>query len=158
VRRGILIATAALLGLALVLPATSFAGSGLRFFHTSDGNISCGMVKHVKKNKKKRRSGLPGEARCDVVNHTWVAPPRPPKCELDWGFGVAVGDKGFGSYVCAGASVAGAKPNILLGPGSVITLGTYTCSVLPVADPTVHCANNRTGHGFEVSAAAVSLF
>jgi hypothetical protein len=157
VRRGILIATAALVGMALVLPATSSAGSGLRFFHTADNNIACGLVKPVKKNKKKRRSALPGEARCDVRNHTWVAPPRPRRCDLDWGFGVVVGDKGFASYVCAGDTVADAKSPVLA-PGGFIVLGPYACSVLPVADTTVHCANNRTGRGFEVSAATVTLF
>jgi hypothetical protein len=156
VKRGLLIATAALLGLALVLPATSSAGSGLRFFHTADNSIACGLVKPQKKTRK--RSRLPGQARCDVPNHTWVAPPRPRTCELDWGFGVQVGDRRGASYVCAGDSVAGAKPNPVLGPGGVIGIGPYSCTVLPVAATTVRCQNNRTLRGFEVSVATVSLF
>jgi hypothetical protein len=36
-----------------------------------------------------------------------------------------------------------------------MTLGRYTCSV-PVNS--VRCTNNLTGHGFEISAEAVSLF
>ena len=155
-KRGVLIATAALVGLALALPATSSAGTGLRFFQTADHNIACGMVKPVKK-KKHKHPRFPGEARCDVKNHTWVAPPAPKYCDLDWGFGVGVHDKGFAGYVCAGDTVADVKSPVLA-PGGFIVLGPYACSVLPVADPTVHCQNNRTGHGFEVSAAAVSLF
>jgi hypothetical protein len=156
VKRGLLIATAALLGIALVLPATSSAGSGLRFFHTADNNIACGLVKPQKKTRK--RSRLAGQARCDVKNHTWVAPPAPRSCDLDWGFGVQVGDRRGASYVCAGDSVAGAKPSPVLGPGGVSAIGPYSCTVLPVADVTVHCANNRTTRGFEVSASAVAFF
>jgi hypothetical protein len=155
VSRGTLIVTVALVGVALALPATSSAGSGLRFFHTADNNIACGLVKPQKKTRK--RSRLPGEARCDVRNKTWVAPPRPRRCDLDWGFGVAVGDKGFGSYVCAGDTVADARSPVL-GPGGVSAIGPYSCTVLPVAEVTVHCANNRTTRGFEVSASTVAFF
>ena len=155
-RRGILIGTAALVILGLAVPATSSAGSGLRFFHTADNNIACGLVKPQKKTRK--RSRLPGGARCDVRNKTWVAPPAPRWCDLDWGFGVQVGDRRPGSYVCAGDSVAGAKPSPVLGPGGVSGIGPYSCTVQPLADTTVRCQNIRTGHGFEVSAATVSLF
>ena len=153
-----MIGTAALVILGLAIPATSFAGNGLRFFHTADGNIGCALVKPVKRNKKRRFPRSPGQARCDVKTHTWVAPPRPRTCDLDWGFGVQVGDRGFSSYVCAGDSVAFGKPNPVLAPGGFIVVGPYACAVLPVAETTVNCRNNRTGRGFEVSAATVSLF
>jgi hypothetical protein len=42
-----------------------------------------------------------------------------------------------------------------LGPGASITLGRYTCGVLTAS---VRCTNYVNGHGFEVSAATVSLF
>jgi hypothetical protein len=155
VKRGILIATAAVIVLALALPATSSAGSGLRFFHTADNNIACGLVKPFKKTRK--RSRLPGQARCDVKNHSWVAPPAPKFCDLDWGFGVQVGDRRGASYVCAGDTVADAKSPVL-GAGGVVGVGPYSCTVLPVADTTVRCQNLRTGRGFEVSAATVSFF
>ena len=152
-RRICLASICAALALALLVPATSFAGSGLRFFHTADGNIDCGMVKGKKK-KRHRHPRLPGEARCDVRTHTWTAPPKPKFCELDWGNGVFVGDKGFGRYVCAGDTVA--QPGSpVLAAGAAITLGRYTCTASSVS---VRCTNNLTGHGFEVSADSVSLF
>ena len=156
-RRGILIGTAALVVLALVLPATSSAARlhGLRFFHTADGNISCGMVKPQKRTRK--RSRLPGEARCDVKNHTWVAPPAPRTCDLDWGFGVVVGDKRRANSVCAGDTVAD-QSSPVLPAGGTITLARYTCSVLTLPVTTVHCQNNLTSHGFDVSAETVYLF
>ena len=140
--------------IALCLPATSHAGSGLRFFHTADGNIDCLMFKGLKK-KRHKHPRIPGGARCDVKNHTWVAPPRPRWCDVDWGFGVQLGEKRAGSYLCAGDTVA--LPNSpVLATGTAMTLGRFTCSV--PADGTVHCQNNRNGHGFEVAAASVSLF
>jgi hypothetical protein len=153
VRRTALISISAAVAIALLAPAASHAGSGLRFFHTADGNIDCGMVKGQKK-KRHKRSALPGEARCDIKNHTWTAPPKPKYCDVDWGFGAEVGDKGFGRYVCAGDTVA--LPNSpVLSPGAGITLGRYTCAV-PLTS--VRCTNNRNGHGFEISADAVSFF
>jgi uncharacterized protein DUF6636 len=158
VRRAFPIALAALIAAALCLPATSAAVKlhGLRFFHTADNNIACGMVKGVKKRKHKHPR-LPGEARCDLMSHTWVAPPKPRYCDLDWGFGVAVGDKRAGNYVCAGDTVADQTAPVLAQGGS-ITLGRYTCSVPVLPATTVRCQNNLTMHGFEVSADTVSLF
>jgi Family of unknown function (DUF6636) len=163
VRRGFVIALAACVTAALAVPATSSALKlhGLRFFHTADNNIACGMVKGEKKRKRTKkhrgRSALPGEARCDVKSHSWVAPPKPRYCDLDWGFGVAVGDKGFPGYICAGDTVADQTAPVL-GPGGSITLGRYTCSVPVLPVTTVHCQNNLTVHGFDVSADAVTLF
>jgi Family of unknown function (DUF6636) len=152
VRRISLASFCAVVALALIAPA-SYAGSGLRFFHTADGNIDCGMVKGQKK-KRHKHPRFPGEARCDIKSHTWVAPPKPKFCDVDWGFGTEVGDKSFGRYVCAGDTVA--LPNSpVLAAGASMTLGRYTCSV-PVNS--VRCTNNLTGHGFEISAEAVSLF
>jgi hypothetical protein len=153
-RLGLAIACACLAG-ALIAPATSSAGIKLRFFHTLDGNISCGMIKDTKTRRKhhKKIKGFPGEARCDLREHTWVAPPKPKSCPLDWGDGVAVSRHGPGNYVCAGDTVANPSAPAL-GPGSSITLGHYTCSVLTVS---VRCTYVN-GHGFEVSAATVSLF
>ena len=140
-RRIVLIIACACLAIALDLPATSSAGVKQRFFHTLDSNISCAMLKDTKTRRKhhKKIKGFPGEARCDLREHTWVAPPKPKWCDVDWGDGDTV-----------------ANPSApALGPGSAITLGRYTCTVLPVS---VRCTYNVSGHGFEVSAATVSLF
>jgi hypothetical protein len=150
---------AACIAAAMCLPATALAKPlhGLRFFHTADNNIGCGIVKPQKKNKRKHRSRLPGEARCDVKSHSWTAPPPPSTCDLDYGFGVFVGDRGNSGYVCAGDSVASVGSPVLA-PGGSITLGPYTCTVPATAVTTVQCQNNNTLHGFQVSAAAVTLY
>src|SRR5215213_11052127 len=141
-----------LTALVLAMPATSFGGSGLLFFHSADGNIDCGMVKGQKK-KRHKHPRLPGGARCDVTNHLWVAPPRPRWCDVDWGFGAEVGEKRAGRYVCAGDTVA-LPTSPVLANGTSITLGRFTCGVPTEA---VRCVNNRNGHGFEVSSTSVSL-
>ena len=144
------------LALALLLPAASSAGIKQRFFHTVDGNVQCAMLKDTKARRKHHRKikGFPGEARCDVGQHTWTAPPKPRWCPVDWGDGVVVSRHGLGNYVCAGDTVANPSAPAL-GPGSSITLGRYTCTVLAES---VRCTNNVNGHGFEVSIAQVSLF
>jgi hypothetical protein len=155
VRRIGLASFCAVVALAVIAPA-GYAGSGLRFFHTADGNIDCGMVKGQKK-KRHKHPRFPGEARCDIKNHTWVAPPKPKYCDVDWGFGAEVGDKGFGRYVCAGDTVA-VQNSPILATGATMTLGRYTCTVPVGLSTSVRCTNNRTTHGFEISAATVSLF
>ena len=143
---------------ALAAPATSSAGIKHSFFHTLDSNISCAVFKDVKARRKHGRKipGFPGSARCDVRQHTWTAPPRPKWCPgfVDWGFGVQVAKRGPGRYVCAGDTVADPSAPAF-GPGSTVTIGRYTCTVLAAG---VRCTNDLSGHGFEVSAATVLLF
>jgi len=155
-RRTGLISLCVAIALVLALPASGAAKLRQSFFHTLDGNISCAVLKDTKTRRKHHRKikGFPGEARCDLREHTWVAPPKPKSCPVDWGEGVVVSRHGLGNYVCAGDTVANpAAP--ALGPGASVTLGRYTCSVLAVS---VRCTNNVNGHGFEVSSASVSLF
>ncbi len=149
-------AIAVVAALALVLPASGSARIKQRFFHTLDGNISCAMLQDKKSRRKHHHKipGFPGVARCDIQSHTWAAPPKPRWCPVDWGFGVEVTRKKGGRYVCAGDSVVNIK-SPALGPGANVTVGRYTCMVL---DTSVRCANDRNGHGFELSADAVSLF
>jgi Family of unknown function (DUF6636) len=156
VRRTGLIVLGACAVIALCLPASGSARIKQSFFHTLDGNISCGMIQDKKPRRKHHRKipGFPGVARCDLQNHTWVAPPKPKSCPVDWGFGVEVTRRGSGRYVCAGDTVANPSAPAL-GPGAVVTVGRYTCSVLATS---VRCTNNLSSHGFEVSADAVSLF
>src|SRR5436309_2781282 len=152
--------TAACVALGLAVPASSSAGIGIKhsFFHTLDGNISCAVFQDKKARRKHHRKipAFPGSARCDLRNHTWTPPPRPKSCPgfVDWGFGTEVTRRGPGHYVCAGDTVEDPSA-AAFGPGSSVTIGRYTCTVLTTS---VRCTNNLDGHGFEVSAATVSLF
>ncbi|MGA8217724.1 MAG: DUF6636 domain-containing protein [Solirubrobacterales bacterium] len=155
-RRGVLIAVLALAGLMMLPSAGASARVKQRFFHTLDGNISCAMLPDKKARRKHHRKipGFPGVARCDIQAHSWVAPPKPKWCPVDWGFGVEVTRKKGGRYVCAGDSVISLK-SPALSPGATRRVGRYACQVLETG---VRCTNDRTAHGFELSADAVSLF
>jgi hypothetical protein len=157
VKRLFLVILAGALAMAVAMPASGSAFKNLRIFKTLDGNIGCGIIKGAKKHRNRRGQKIPripGETRCDVRTHTWVAPPKPANCPLDWGNGLSVGDRGFAGYVCAGDTVADPSA-AAVAPGAVVALGHFSCSVLTAS---VRCTNIATGHGFEVSAASVSLF
>jgi uncharacterized protein DUF6636 len=156
VRRVLVASLAAALTLAVAVPPAS-AGLGIRFFRTADNNVACAIVKGQKKRKKHGRKipRIPGAARCDVRTHTWVAPPKPANCPLDWGNGVEVGDRGSGRYVCAGDTVFDQTAPVV-GAGGVVAIGSYSCTALTTGS--VRCTNFVTGSGFEVSGANVSLF
>jgi hypothetical protein len=137
--------------LALALTATSAGASLYRYFETPDGNIACVVYKGGKRFK--------GGIRCDVSQHTWVAPPRPKRCEFDYGAGATLAEKGRGRYSCVSDSLNGlGKP---LAPGVAAKKGPFTCKVETVPATTsfaVRCVNRRNQHGFSVSPQAIGFF
>ncbi|GAC1486140.1 MAG: hypothetical protein NVS1B9_04880 [Solirubrobacteraceae bacterium] len=118
------------------------AGAALREFQSPTGNIGCVMD-----------SGSFGvQVRCDIDKHTWVAPPRPRSCMLDWGHGVLVSGSGRGRYVCAGDAALHLGPHLAYNRS--ITLGRLRCTSLFTG---VRCLNRATGHGFTLARSHVSL-
>ena len=79
---------------AVVLAAGTFAmapfarASGDGQFRTPSGNIGCGYYD--------------GILRCDVRDGVKPLPPRPANCELDWGAGFWLHQRGEARVVCAG--------------------------------------------------------
>ncbi len=49
----------------------------LRRFQTPTGNIACDLGGSD--------AAVVGGVRCDIRDKTWVPPPKPADCELDWG-------------------------------------------------------------------------
>ena len=93
-------------------------------------------------------------ARCDVRNPKWTPPPKPADCELDWGFGVAVGRHGPADYVCAGdTTLDRGHPELAVGKKQ--KQGRFKCKALDVA--TIKCVNKRNHEGFVVSRFQVEL-
>ena len=133
-------------GLAIfALTAAPASAGSLLFFQTPDGNIGCALFKGGKH--------IHGQARCDIASHSWPTPPRPKSCPLDYGFGLEVGFKGRGHFVCAGDTALHQGP--MLAVGSFAAKGRFTCTVF---DNGVRCVNRRTQHGFELSAAEALHF
>ncbi len=100
------------------------AQAGLTIFHSPSDNIGCAL------------GGF--GARCDVAEHTWLAPPKPKSCDLDWGGGVGVDKKGNA-----------------LGYGQSVTQGRFKCTSKQSG---VRCVNKRNKHGFFVSRSTARLF
>ena len=115
------------------------AEAGLTVFHTPSGNIGCSL------------SG--SGARCDVDEHSWVAPPKPAYCDVDWGGGVGVGKKGKAGYVCAGDTTL--HQGNTLAYGHSVTQGRFKCKS---KESGMRCVNTDNKHGFFVSRDTVRLF
>ncbi len=108
---------------------------GPAFFRSPSGNINCTL-------------STPGNeiaARCEVVDHTWTAPP-PPDCHMNSGdrFGLAQG--GSAVVGCYGQEFPVAETT--LGYGQSRSLGTITCDSEFTG---MTCTDSSTGHYFRVS-------
>jgi hypothetical protein len=119
---------------------------GSKQFQSPSHNIGCVMVK-----APANQGG--GEARCDIAEHSWTAPPKPHSCELDWGFGVVVGNHHKGDYVCAGDTALHQGP--VLDYGDSIKFGGFKCKSNVQS---MRCHNKQTGHGFSLSREQAKLF
>ena len=130
--------------LALALTASAAlaasASASLVGFRSPSGNIGCYMNGRF--------------VRCDIREHSWQAPPKPPNCELDWGGGVVVDRHGPPQYVCAG-DTANDPSNPVLDYGDKITRGRFKCKSKQSG---MKCVNTRNKHGFMLSREDVDFF
>ena len=135
------LAIAALLALAITVPLATSAQASLVGFQTESHKVGC---------------YLSGQgARCDIRKPKWVAPPKPPSCELDWGQGVAVGRHGAADYVCAGDTTLDPGHQVLFN-GDKVKRGRFKCKAKDRA--TIKCVNTRNKHGFVVSRKSAEVF
>lgn len=125
---------------ALIATASAPAFPKFHFAQTQDGNIGCAY-------------GAKIGVRCDIANHTWASPPKPARCDVDYGGGVQVGKSGPGSFVCAGDTTLHQGKKIAL--GVTVKAGRYRCTSFGAS---VRCVNKRTHHGFVLGVDTVTLF
>src|SRR5690242_17426115 len=112
--RRIIILSGLTLMAAAVLAAP--ASAKIRLFQSPSQNIGCVIA-----------TGNGGnEARCDVAQHTWKAGKKPKNCQLDYGQGLVVGDKGRAQFVCAGDTTL--HQGSVLPYGSSVRLGKFRCA------------------------------
>jgi hypothetical protein len=112
------------------------AANGLQSFtgfQSPSGNIGCVI-------------GRRGGVRCDIRNRDWSPPPKPASCRLDWGFGLTVGLRGRGHFVCAGDTTLGQGRRLAY--GDAIRRGRFRCVSRRSG---MRCTNRRNGHGFVLS-------
>jgi hypothetical protein len=91
--------------------------------------------------------------RCDIREHSWQSPPKPKKCDVDYGGGVAVGKSGRAGFVCAGDTTLEAGP--VLAYGDSISAGRFRCESQEAG---MRCVNRRNGHGFLLAKQTYKLF
>lgn len=140
------IAAIAVFGVTAVAAAPAGAAKNTRFFQSPTKNIGCVMLRGG--------PGIgPGEARCDIRHHDWMAPPKPASCHLDYGNGLVVGEHGKGQFVCAGDTTLGQGP--VLPYGGAIEFGGFRCKS---AVGGVRCVNRKTQHGFKLSRRVARVF
>jgi hypothetical protein len=109
---------------------------GPRSFRSPSGNINCTLS----------TPGGENAARCEVVEHTWAAPPPPPDCHLDSGDRFYLTQGGGAGAGCYGQEFPTAQQT--LGYDQSLSLGTITC----VSEYTgMTCTDSSTGHYFRVS-------
>jgi hypothetical protein len=105
-----------------------------RFFAAPSGNIRCAISAEA--------------VRCDIEKHVWEAPPKPEGCDLDWGQGMSVGERGPADFVCAGDTVLSDDPTRRLTYGNSIQAGRIRCVSRKTG---MRCFNRNSGHGFDLS-------
>jgi hypothetical protein len=92
--------------------------------------------------------------RCDIGRRAWAAPAKPADCDLDWGNGVRLELGHPAVFLCAGDSLLGATKDILR-YGHALRAGDFRCDSESAA---MRCRNERTGHGFMLSAEDYKLY
>jgi hypothetical protein len=84
--------------------------------------------------------------RCEVVEHTWQAPPRSPDCQLNWGDRFELTEGSAGVFSCYGQNLP--DPTQTLDYGKVAVFGSISCTSESVG---IMCLDNDTGHYFNLS-------
>jgi hypothetical protein len=105
-------------------------------FRSPSGNINCTLS----------TPGGDNAARCEVVNHTWTAPPPPPDCHLNSGDRFYLTQGGSAVVGCYAQEFPVAQST--LGYGQSRSFGTITCDSEYTG---MTCTDTSTGHYFRVS-------
>lgn len=114
----------------------------MKFFQTPSGNIRCGMFKTSGK----------WSMRCDIYDHSWVAPPRPTPCDFgDYGSSVGMSRKGSPRFLCVSDAMDGGST---LTYGKSIQYGPFFCRSRPKG---LKCFN-AGGRGWFLSRESYDLF
>jgi hypothetical protein len=137
-RGALLILAVAVVFAASAASASAFARSFP--FQSPSGNIGCYISKKA--------------VRCDIRAHSWPTPPKPPTCDVDYGGGVAVGQHGVATFICAGDTALDPSSDVL-GYGDRISKGNIRCASKTKG---MRCVNLDTKHGFFLSRDVVRLF
>jgi hypothetical protein len=129
---------AAFAAVGLVAGLATARPSSIAFFKTPSGNIGCIYAS--------AEPGIAASLRCDIRSGLKPKPPRPKRCDLDYGDSLEILKTGRTIVVCHGDTAL--DPHALvLGYGRVWRRDGFTCSSKAIG---LRCSNAR-GHGFFLS-------
>jgi hypothetical protein len=127
----------AVLSAFLPAPFTARAADSYYSFQSPSGNIDCGMG-FLNDN---------GFVTCEIGNHLWVAPPRPPSCEGGWGDRIGM-DQGSPPALNCHTDTLRGTTEPTLAYGSTYTVGEMSCDSELSG---VTCTDASTRHSFRIS-------
>jgi hypothetical protein len=116
---------------------SALAAGGADTFRSPSGNIRCAYEHY---------SFAPVDLRCDILTGVKPLPPRPKSCDVDWGVGYVMRQRGPARVLCAGDTVADPKAKVLA-YGATRQYGVFRCTS---ARAGLRCVNS-TGNGFFLS-------
>ena len=122
------------------LTAGSASADGTGFFQTPSKNIGCIYVAPFASTDKP-------SLRCDIGGGLHPLPPRPKRCDLDWGYGYEmIGGSGRAKTFCAGDTAKDPRAPVLQ-YGRTWKKGPFTCVSQRIG---LRCTN-LVRHGFFLS-------
>jgi hypothetical protein len=125
-------------------PAANAHADTLYQFQSPSGNITCVMS---------ALQGIVPQASCGVVDHTWVAPPRPQVCMGAWGDQIDLNQGSPPALVCHTDTTRGSGLSTLQ-YGQMRSLASLTCESEPTG---ITCTDSSTGHFFRISRESYEL-
>ena len=120
----------------LALPTFAMAQDA---FQLPSGNIRCGVWE--------------GVLRCEAMQFSYRAPPRPADCEFEWGGAIELPRRGAAAPICHGDTVTDPKAPVLAYGAAWQGVG-QSCTATPQG---LRCVNAE-GRGFEMARARLRLF
>jgi hypothetical protein len=122
---------------AMVLDPAAARAETYYQFQSPSGDIACAMGS----------LGNKAFASCEITDHTWVAPPRPDRCEGEWGDRFELRQGTPPGLICSSDTLRGSNlPTLTY--GSTWTVNPLTCASEPTG---MTCTDGGTGHYFRVS-------
>jgi hypothetical protein len=132
---------------AVAQPAIARADTNGTFgFQTPSGNIACSLG-------PAERGGTNGFVGCEIGEHTYSAPPRPPTCPQAWGDRFTLAQGGQPELACHGDTMRSADLK-KLDYGETAFSGAIRCAIEPAG---ITCTDTSTGHFFRLSRESYEL-
>jgi hypothetical protein len=92
--------------------------------------------------------------RCDILERSYLLPPKPADCQGSFGRSISVGRDGIASFVCVSDTVVDQSAPVLA-YGTSTEVGDFGCTS---SEQHIACYHLESDHGFELSRESPALF